>query len=43
MIVARNPLITMHELRLGDQTRRLVRPPAVWTDKEKIGAIKSTT
>jgi hypothetical protein len=43
MIVARNPLITMHKPRRGDQTRRPVRPTFVWTDKERISALKSTT
>jgi hypothetical protein len=43
MIVARNSLITMHKPRRGDQTKRLVRPTFVWTDKELISAIESTT
>ena len=43
LIIARNPLITIDKPKLGDQGTRPIRPTSVWTDKEKISAIKSTT
>jgi hypothetical protein len=42
-IIARNALATMHKSIGGRQRIRLVRPASVWTNKENISAIKSTT
>ena len=43
MIIARSPLITMHKPCRDEQGCHLVCPKFVWTDKEKISAIKSNT
>jgi hypothetical protein len=43
MIIARNPLITIDEPKPGDQATRPIRSTSIWTDKERISAVKSRT
>ena len=42
-VIARKPLITMHKSARLRPGLDLVRRTSVWTEKEKLSAIKSTT